>query len=109
MTTRIYTFAITGRISVSDTDLKAALLGMEFVPDPAADVDVTDELRLAIHESVLGITEDLSPEDRLRVFLSAGPLARARRDVVESIQRRLPTAEVEAQGLDVDVTYTSQS
>lgn len=108
MATRTYRFAITGTITVDDVDLKAALLGLEFHPDPGVSVELTEEARAAIAEQLIGLTDRLAPVDRLRAFLCAGPVAGVRKVLIRWVGTRLPGAELDVdEGVDVDVVPAS--
>ena len=102
VTTRTFTFAITGTLTVDDVDLKTSLLGLEFVPEPGVDIEVTDEIRGVLQEQLLGVTDRLSPDDRLRVFFSAGPYEAVRAVLERWVTGKLPRARLEVDhGVDV--------
>lgn len=66
---RHYTFTLTGRISVDDTTLKAAALGMglDFVLDRIG--DVTDEERDVMELDLASSAGNVYPEQLLRAYL----------------------------------------
>lgn len=94
MTMRTYTLTLTGRIAVDDATLQASMLGMEFQPAPG--VEPLSEAEWAVvQQQVLGIAGELSPADRMRVYLTAGPLDAVRTRLAGLVERTLPGASVE--------------
>ncbi len=101
MSTRTYDFALRGRLTVDDTALKAPFLAMELVPEPGVDFEVTDEWRLALDEKLLAMAEGMSPTDRLRTHLSAGPLTAVQKRLIEVLDETIPGAVAVLDGIEV--------
>ena len=93
MVLRTYRVSLTGHITVDDTTVRSALLGVQWYAQPG-DPPVTDEERFEVDQAFLGFTETLSPEQRLLAYLANVPLHELRPALVGGIGERLPGARV---------------
>jgi hypothetical protein len=93
MTLRKFRLECTGHVTVDDTTLRAALLGLGFVPEPGVP-DLTDAERLALDQQILDLTGRLEPARQLELYLASGPLEGFEDGLVAVLTKQLAGSRV---------------